>query len=109
MDAKIELKNKPSTLGPKSPSYSLDPSGYDFPTPHDDDDPLHKRELSTGNHATAFATPDGKGDEPSKAGEANNEFLMGWQLFLALTGVTVVMLLAMVDMAILGTVSLPNA
>lgn len=38
--------------------------------------------------------------------EGNTHYLTGWKLFLALTSITLVMLLAMLDLAIIGTVGL---
>lgn len=104
MPVEMELKSKPSTLGPKSPTYSFGQSSIHEPaTPGEDTSALRRSFAEdTGQDAPKTAEEEA---EPAKPSDAKNDFLVGWQLFLALTGVTVVMLLAMIDMAILGTVS----
>lgn len=60
------------------------------------------------HEATVQDDPDGAGAAAAsrtKSGDGKHDFLTGWKLFLVMSGVTVVMLLAMLDIAIIGTVS----
>lgn len=68
--------------------------------PNDEPSPLkHETTAQDATDSTAAAA------SRTKSGDGKHDFLTGWKLFLALSGVTVVMLLAMLDIAIIGTVS----
>lgn len=71
--------------------------------PNDQPSPL-KHEI-TAQDAPASAS---EAANRVKSADGKNAFLTGWMLFFALSGVTVVMLLAMLDMAIIGTVGSSN-
>lgn len=54
-------------------------------------------------HETTVTDAHAEAASRVKSADGVHDFLTGWKLFLALSSVTVVMLLAMLDMAIIGT------